>query len=68
MVASWRTRAATASSTITRTPDRVANQYIVRASAPLGQRVTLPVKVDTNDQAKIAIVWDRVAKGPARAR
>jgi hypothetical protein len=24
------------------------------------------VKVDPNDQAKIAIVWDRVAKGPAR--
>jgi hypothetical protein len=51
-----------------RAPYRVANQYIVPASAPLGQGVTLPVKVDTNDQAKIAIVWDRVAKGPARAR
>jgi Short C-terminal domain len=49
-----------------RAPYRVANQYIVPASAPLGQGVTLPVKVDPNDQAKIAIVWDRVAKGPAR--
>jgi hypothetical protein len=45
---------------------RVANQYIVPASAPLGQGVTLPVKVDPNDQAKIAIDWDNVATGPAR--
>jgi hypothetical protein len=44
---------------------RVANQYIVPASAPLGQGVTLPVKVDPNDQAKIAIDWDNVATGPA---
>jgi Short C-terminal domain len=49
-----------------RAPYRVANQYIVPASAPLGQGVTLPVKVDPNDQAKIAIVWERVASGPAR--
>jgi hypothetical protein len=45
---------------------RVANQYIVPASAPLGQGVTLPVKVDPDDQAKIAIDWDNVATGPAR--
>jgi hypothetical protein len=44
---------------------RVANQYIVPASAPLGQGVTLPVKVDPDDQAKIAIDWDNVATGPA---
>jgi putative oligomerization/nucleic acid binding protein len=49
-----------------RAPYRVANQYIVPASAPLGQGVTLPVKVDPNDQAKIAIDWDNVATGPAR--
>jgi hypothetical protein len=49
-----------------RAPYRVANQYIVPASAPLGQGVTLPVKVDPNDQAKIAINWDNVATGPAR--
>jgi hypothetical protein len=49
-----------------RAPYRVANQYIVPASAPLGQGVTLPVKVDPNDPAKIAIDWDNVATGPAR--
>jgi hypothetical protein len=49
-----------------RSPYRVANQYIVPASAPLGQGVTLPVKVDPNDPAKIAIDWDNVATGPAR--
>jgi hypothetical protein len=40
-----------------RAPYRVANQYIVPASAPLGPGVTLPVKVDPDDQAKIAIDW-----------
>jgi hypothetical protein len=49
-----------------RAPYRVANQYIVPASAPLGQGVTLPVKVDPDNQAKIAIDWDNVATGPAR--
>jgi hypothetical protein len=49
-----------------RAPYRVANQYIVPASAPLGQGVTLPVKVDPNDSAKIAIDWDNVDTGPAR--
>ena len=47
-------------------PYRVANQYIVPASAPIGQGVRLPVRVDPNDQAKIAIDWDNVAQGPAR--
>ena len=47
-------------------PYRVANQYIVPASAPLGPGVRLPVRVDPNDQAKIAIDWDNVAQGPAR--
>jgi hypothetical protein len=49
-----------------RAPYRVANQYIVPASAPLGQGVTLPIKVDPNDPAKIAIDWDSVDTGPAR--
>jgi hypothetical protein len=48
-----------------RAPYRVANQYIVPASAPIGQGVRLPVRVDPNDQAKIAIDWDSVAPGPA---
>ncbi|MBA2504865.1 MAG: SHOCT domain-containing protein [Thermoleophilaceae bacterium] len=43
---------------------RVAQQYIVPASAPLGQGVRLPVKVDPNDQAKLAIDWNNVAHGP----
>jgi hypothetical protein len=45
---------------------RVANQYIVPASAPLGQGVTLPVKVDPNDPGKLAIDWANVGTGPAR--
>ncbi len=45
---------------------RVANQYMVPASATLGAGVTLPLKVDPNDQAKIAIDWDSAATGPAR--
>lgn len=44
---------------------RVANQFMVPASASLGQGVTLPVKVDQNDPAKIAIDWDSAPKGPA---
>jgi hypothetical protein len=49
-----------------RAPYRVANQYIVPASAKLGQGVRLPVKVDPNDPAKVAIDWQRAESGPAR--
>ena len=49
-----------------RAPYMVASQYIVPASAPLGQGVTLPIKVDPNDPAKIAIDWNNVSTGPAR--
>jgi hypothetical protein len=49
-----------------REPYRVANQYIVPASAPLGQGVRLPVRVDRTDPAKIAINWSHVAQGPPR--
>ena len=45
-------------------PYRIANQYIVPASAPLGEGVVLPVRVDPNDQTKIAIDWVNVADGP----
>jgi len=45
-------------------PYRIANQYIVPASAPLGEGVVLPVRVDPNDQTKIAIDWANVAEGP----
>jgi Short C-terminal domain len=44
---------------------RVANQFMVPASASLGAGVSLPVKVDQNDPAKIAIDWDSAPKGPA---
>ena len=49
-----------------RAPYRVANQYIVPASAKLGQGVRLPIKVDPNDPAKIAIDWQSAESGPAR--
>jgi hypothetical protein len=45
---------------------RVANQYMVPASATLGPGVSLPIKVDSEDQAKIAIDWDSAAKPPER--
>lgn len=45
---------------------RVNNQYMVPASATLGPGVKLPVKVDANDQAKIAIDWQNADQGPAR--
>src|SRR4051794_29777734 len=44
---------------------RVASQFMVPASASLGQGMTLPVKVDQSDPAKIAIDWDSAPKGPA---
>jgi hypothetical protein len=43
---------------------RVANSYMVPASATLGQGVTLPVKVDPNDSSRIAIDWDAAPQGP----
>jgi len=49
-----------------RPPYRVANQYMVPASAPIGQGVRLPVRVDPDDPAKIAIDWSNVDDGPAR--
>jgi hypothetical protein len=49
-----------------RQPYRVNNQYMVPAGATLGQGVTLPIKVDPNDPAKIAIDWDSAGKAPAR--
>ena len=44
---------------------RVNNQYMVPASATLGTGVTLPIKVDPNDPAKIAIDWDSAEKPAA---
>jgi hypothetical protein len=45
---------------------RVNNQYMVPAGATLGQGVTLPIKVDPNDPAKIAIDWDSAQSAPQR--
>jgi Short C-terminal domain len=45
---------------------RVANQYMVPATATLGPGVSLPVKVDQNDPSKIAIDWDASPQGPAQ--
>jgi hypothetical protein len=49
----------------TREPYRVANEYLVPAAVPLGPGVELPVRIDPNDRAKIAIDWDNVPRGPA---
>jgi hypothetical protein len=49
-----------------RAPYRVANMYMVPASAQLGIGVKLPIKVDPDDPAKIAIDWDAAATGPAQ--
>jgi hypothetical protein len=43
---------------------RVANSYMVPASATLGPGVSLPVKVDQSDPSKIAIDWDTAPQGP----
>jgi len=48
-----------------RPPYRVANSYLVPASAPIGPGVRLPVRVDRNDQSKIAIDWRNVGQAPA---
>jgi hypothetical protein len=47
-------------------PYRVNNQYMVPAGATLGPGVKLPIKVDPEDSAKIAIDWNSAGTGPAR--
>jgi hypothetical protein len=49
-----------------RQPYSVNNHYMVPAGATIGQGVRLPVKVDPNDPAKIAIDWNAAQKAPAR--
>jgi hypothetical protein len=48
----------------TRDPYRVANEYLVPQAANLGIGVELPVRIDPNDPAKIAIDWDNAGQGP----
>jgi putative oligomerization/nucleic acid binding protein len=45
---------------------QVNNMYMVPATASLGPGVSLPIKVDPNDPAKIAIDWDSTPTGPAQ--
>jgi Short C-terminal domain len=49
-----------------RAPYRVNNQYLAPAGATIGQGVTLPIKVDRNDPAKIAIDWESAQRAPQR--
>ena len=49
-----------------RQPYRVNNQYMVPAGATLGQGVSLPIRVDPNDPAKIAIDWESAQQAPSR--
>jgi hypothetical protein len=51
-----------------RKPYQVSNQYIVPRTAVLGQGVSLPIKVDPNDPAKIAIDWDAAQKAPSEGQ
>lgn len=48
-----------------RQPYRINNQYMVPAGATLGPGVTLPVRVDRDNPAKIAIDWDSAQQAPA---
>jgi hypothetical protein len=49
-----------------RQPYRVNNMYMVPAGATIGQGVSLPIKVDPNDPAKIAIDWNSAQTAPQR--
>jgi hypothetical protein len=49
----------------TRQPYRVANDYLVPAAAHLEEGVELPVRIDANEPAKIAIDWDNAPRGPS---
>jgi len=49
-----------------REPYRVTNDYLVPAWAGLGPGVELPIKVDREDPAKIAIDWDQLEKPAQR--
>ena len=44
---------------------RINKEYMVPASATLGTGVRLPVKVDREDPAKIAIDWNAAPQAPA---
>jgi hypothetical protein len=47
---------------------RVNNQYLVPSWATIGAGATLPIKVDQNDPAKIAIDWESAQQKPAHGQ
>lgn len=47
-----------------RDPYRVANTYMVPSTAQLGVGVELPIRVDRDDPAKIAIDWSQAPTAP----
>jgi len=47
-----------------RPPYRVSNMYMVSSSAIIRQGTKLPLRVDRDDPAKIAIDWDKAASPP----
>lgn len=49
-----------------RTAYQINNQYMVPNGATLGPGVKLPIRVDPEDQTKIAIDWDGAGSAPAR--
>jgi hypothetical protein len=49
----------------TREPYRVANEYLVPAAVHLEPGVELPVRIDPDDRAKLAIDWGNAPHGPA---
>jgi hypothetical protein len=49
----------------TREAYRVANDYLVPAAVHLEPGVELPVKIDPDDRAKLAIDWENAPRGPA---
>ena len=48
----------------TREPYRVANEYLVPAAVHLEPGVELPVRIDPNDPAMLAIDWENAPRGP----
>ena len=49
----------------TREPYRIANEYLVPSAAHLEEGVELPVMIDPDDPAKLAIDWGNAPEGPA---
>ena len=46
-------------------PYRIANEYLVPSGANLEHGIELPVMIDPDDRAKLAIDWGNAPQGPA---